>query len=61
MSGADLMTQMECGVCWYVFDPAKGDGVWPVQPGTAFQDLPPDWRCPVCDAPQEKFLKVDCD
>ncbi len=51
--------KMECGVCWYIYNPAEGDDVWPVQPGTAFADLPPDWRCPVCDAPQEKFLRID--
>lgn len=54
-------TRMECGVCWHVYDPAEGDPVWQVEPGVAFADLPGDWRCPECDAPREKFLRLDDD
>jgi rubredoxin len=50
--------RMECGVCWHVYDPAEGDAVWGVEPGTPFTELPEDWRCPHCDAPREKFLKA---
>ena len=32
--------RLECKVCWYVYDPAAGDPVWQVAPGTAFDDLP---------------------
>jgi rubredoxin len=64
MSGVDWSSlpqgaQMECGVCWHVYDPAEGDPVWQVEAGVAFADLPPDWRCPECDAPREKFLRCD--
>jgi rubredoxin len=51
-------SRMECGVCWHVYDPAEGDSVWQIEAGTAFEDLPFDWRCPRCDAPREKFLKA---
>ena len=50
--------RMECGVCWHVYDPAEGDPVWGIEPGTPFAELPEDWRCPHCDAPREKFLKA---
>jgi rubredoxin len=53
-------SRMECGVCWTVFDPAEGDPVWQVAPGTPFSALSPEWRCPNCDAPREKFLRL-CD
>jgi len=53
--------RMECGVCWHIYDPAEGDPVWQIEPGVAFERLPEDWRCPVCDAPPEKFLKRDDD
>ena len=33
-------TRMECKVCWYVYDPAAGDPVWQVEPGTPFAALP---------------------
>lgn len=50
--------RMECGVCWSVYDPAEGDSVWQIRPGTPFSQLPDDWRCPNCDAPRERFLRV---
>jgi rubredoxin len=49
---------MECGICWYVYDPAKGDDVWQVPPGTPFSALSEDWRCPNCDAPLSKFMRL---
>ncbi len=57
---ADLSAEdkAECGICWYVYDPAEGDPVWPVPPGTPFAALPEDWRCPNCDAPQLKFMRL---
>ncbi|HAK61444.1 MAG TPA: rubredoxin, partial [Nitrospiraceae bacterium] len=26
--------------------------------GTKFEDLPEDWKCPVCNAPKEAFVKI---
>ncbi len=46
----------ECGVCWYVYDPAQGDDVWQVPPGTGFDQLPEAWRCPRCDSGKDRFL-----
>lgn len=37
-----------CSVCGYVYDPAEHDG-------TAFEDLPDDWKCPRCKQPKSKF------
>lgn len=58
-AGPDEMTRMECGICWHVYDPAQGDDVWQVPAGTAFSALPEDWRCPNCDAPRTKFMRLD--
>ena len=49
-------TVMECGVCWWVYDPDQGDAVWQIAPGTAFADLPGHWRCPNCDAAPHQFM-----
>lgn len=46
----------ECGVCWYVYAPELGDDVWQIPAGTPFDALPPEWRCPRCDAGRERFL-----
>ncbi len=51
----------ECGVCWYVYDPALGDPEWQVEPGTPFEALPVHWSCPNCAAEQPKFLVMDDD
>ncbi|MBO7680440.1 MAG: MBL fold metallo-hydrolase [Thermoguttaceae bacterium] len=40
-----------CSVCGYVYDPAEHDG-------TAFEDLPADWKCPRCRQPKEKFNRA---
>jgi len=50
---------LECGVCWRVYDPAKGDRAAKVEPGVAFRDLPDEYHCPECDSPKEKFLLID--
>ncbi|QGM96806.1 rubredoxin [Methylocystis parvus] len=50
--------RMECGVCWSVYDPAEGDPVWQIAPGTPFSQLPEEWRCPNCDAPRMRFMRL---
>jgi [NiFe] hydrogenase assembly HybE family chaperone len=49
-------TRLECGICWWIYDPAIGDEVTQVQPGTPFRLLPDHWRCPNCDADKSKFM-----
>lgn len=51
-------TRLECGICWWVYDPAAGDPVWQIAPGTPFAALPAHWSCPNCDAPRHKFMVV---
>jgi len=53
------MKQFKCNVCDYVYDPSEGDPDQGVNPGTAFEDLPGDWVCPVCGAGQEDFEVVE--
>jgi rubredoxin len=49
-----------CDVCGYVYDPAKGDSSQGIEPGTAFEDLPDDYLCPICSVSTEQFSKVGC-
>ena len=44
-----------CSVCNYVYDPAEGDPDSGIPPGTAFEDIPEDWVCPVCGAEKADF------
>ena len=43
--------------CDYVYDPAKGDPDNGIAPGTAFENLPESWNCPVCGDPKSEFKK----
>lgn len=53
------MQKYECTICGYIYDPAKGDPDSGVEPGTAFEDLPADFECPVCGASKEDFEPID--
>ena len=37
-----------CGACNYRYNPEIGDPDSGVAPGTAFEELPEDWTCPLC-------------
>jgi flavin reductase (DIM6/NTAB) family NADH-FMN oxidoreductase RutF/rubredoxin len=52
------MEKYTCTVCGYVYDPAEGDSSAGIAPGTAFEDLPESWVCPVCGAPKSEFEKA---
>ncbi|MBS3908130.1 MAG: rubredoxin [Actinobacteria bacterium] len=52
------MDKYECLVCGYVYNPEDGDPDSGVGAGTAFEDLPDDWVCPVCGADKDQFEKV---
>ncbi len=50
-----IMKKYKCTVCGYVYDPVEGDPENGVAPGTAFEDLPEGWVCPVCEVGREDF------
>ncbi len=52
-------TRLECGVCWWIYDPAVGDETWQIPAGTGFAELPDHWRCPNCDNPREQFMVLE--
>ena len=41
----------ECIACGYIYD----ENVEKVK----FEDLPEDWKCPLCGAPKSVFVKVE--
>lgn len=49
-------TRLECGICWWVYDPALGEEVNQIPPGTPFRLLPDTWTCPNCAAEKSKFM-----
>ena len=49
------MKKYICTVCDYVYDPVQGDPDAGIEPGTAFEDLPDDWVCPLCGVGKDEF------
>ena len=49
------MNKFKCNICGFVYDPDEGDPMADVPPGTPFEELPGDWRCPVCGVSKDEF------
>jgi flavin reductase (DIM6/NTAB) family NADH-FMN oxidoreductase RutF/rubredoxin len=47
-----------CVICGFTYDPAEGDPSVGIPPGTPFDELPEDYRCPVCNATKEYFRET---
>ena len=45
----------ECVECKYIYNPKFGNEKAGIKPGTAFEDLPDDWVCPVCGEGKDMF------
>ena len=41
-------TRYICSICGYVYDEKRGEPHRGIRPGTKFDDLPEDYKCPVC-------------
>lgn len=52
------MDRYECRSCGYAYEPAKGDGRANISAGVPFEELPINWRCPVCSAPKKQFSNI---
>jgi len=52
------MKQYVCSVCGYIYDEAKGIPEKGIAPGTRWEDLPADWRCPLCGASKSEFREA---
>jgi len=49
----------ECTVCGHVYDEAIGDPDSGIEPGTLWEDIPDDWRCPECGVEKSNFELLD--
>ncbi len=57
--GKNKMKKYVCDVCGWVYDPAVGDPDNGIAPGTAFEDIPDDWVCPLCGVGKDEFSPVE--
>ncbi|HHX59309.1 MAG TPA: rubredoxin [Epulopiscium sp.] len=53
------MDNWVCLVCGYVYVPEDGDPDNDVEPGTAFENVPEDWVCPLCGVGKDQFEQED--
>ncbi len=59
MSATNEATLWICDSCGFIYDPAIGDPDGGIPPGTAFEDIPKDWFCPVCGARTTDFRPLE--
>ncbi|MDR2936267.1 MAG: rubredoxin [Rikenellaceae bacterium] len=53
------MKKYKCLVCGWVYDPAQGAPDSAIPAGTAFEDLPDDFECPMCGVDKSEFEAID--
>lgn len=47
-----------CDVCGWVYDPEKGYPQGGIAPGTPWETVPEDFRCPLCGVGKEQFSQL---
>ena len=45
-----------CVVCGWLYDEAAGMPEHGIAPGTRWEDVPDDWRCPECNVGKADFV-----
>ena len=53
------MKQYVCDPCGWIYDHEVGDPDGGIEPGTAFEDIPDDWVCPLCGVGKDMFSVVE--
>jgi len=48
-----------CLICGFIYDETAGLPQEGIPPGTRWEDIPPHWRCPECDAHKEDFEMIE--
>lgn len=49
------MMKKVCSVCGWEYDPAVGCEEAGIAPGTAWEDVPEDFVCPLCGVGKDQF------
>ena len=53
------MKKYVCDVCGYIYDPEKGDPDSGIAPGTPFEAIPDNWKCPLCGIGKDSFSVME--
>ncbi len=54
-AAADLGPKMQCSVCQWIYDPALGEPLQDVAPGTPWSEVPDNFLCPECSLGKDVF------
>lgn len=57
MAEPEFKTYM-CLICGFVYDEAAGLPDEGIAPGTRWEEVPPNWTCPECEARKDDFEMV---
>lgn len=55
----ELMKSYMCVICGWIYNEADGVPEEGIDPGTLWDDVPPNWVCPDCGARKEDFEMVE--
>ncbi|MBI4699505.1 MAG: rubredoxin [Nitrospirae bacterium] len=55
MAKPEELWQCQVPTCGYIYHADKGDKKGKIPPVTRFEDLPEDWKCPLCGAGKHMF------
>jgi rubredoxin len=58
-AAADGFKQWICLICGWVYSEQDGLPDEGIAPGTRFEDIPADWRCPLCDVGKDDFALIE--
>lgn len=53
-----VMAKYVCDLCGWEYDPEAGYPEGGIAPGTAWEDVPADFECPLCGASKEEFSEA---
>ena len=54
----DVSGKWICRKCSLIYDPKFGDPDSGVVAGTRFEDIPENWKCPICGAQKSTFIPL---
>ncbi len=53
------MAKWRCKICGYIYDEDLGNPDQGISPGTKFEELPEDYKCPICGVGKDMFEKIE--
>jgi len=55
----DGMKSYMCVICGFVYEEEKGRPEDGIPPGTSWEDVPENWKCPDCGASKSDFEMIE--